>query len=393
VTEATTPKRRRPRGEGSIYKRAEGGWRGAIIVTDPDTGVRVRRVVSGRTQADVRDRLRDLRRQLEQGIGVKPGHPRTLAAYVAAWLPALRQRVRPATWRAHEQYLRCHVLPALGEATLAKLTPTAVERMTAAMIARRLSPTTARGARTTLRLVLRDAERDGLVSRNVAALARPPRMERHELAVLSADETRRLLDGTEADWLGPLYAVAATTGLRQGELLGLTWADVDGLDSLAPSLTVRHSLALAAAGGWELAEPKTPRSRRTLELGATAARALRRQRTRQKEARLVAGDLWQDRAGMVFTDTLGRTLSGSNVTHSFQDALARLGLPHVRFHDLRHGAASLMLAQGVPLKLVSESLGHSSIAITADVYSHLDREQRRESSDAIERALGSGDRA
>src|SRR5664280_2788691 len=123
MTEATTPKRRRPRGEGSIYKRTEGGWRGAVIVTDPDTGARVRRVVSGRTQAEVRDRLRVLRRQLEQGIGVKPGHPKTLAAYVATWLPGLRQRVRPATWRAHEQYLRGHVLPALGEATLAQLTP------------------------------------------------------------------------------------------------------------------------------------------------------------------------------------------------------------------------------------------------------------------------------
>jgi len=392
MTEATTPRRRRPRGEGSIYRRTEGGWRGAIIVTDPDTGARVRRLVSGKTQAEVRDRLRDLRRQLEQGIVVKPGHPRTLAAYVAAWLPALRQRVRPATWRAHEQYLRGHVLPALGEATLAQLTPTAVERMTATMIGRALSPTTARGARTTLRLVLRDAERDGLITRNVAALARPPRMERHELGVLTVDETRRLLAGTETDPLGPLYAVAATTGLRQGELLGLAWADVDGLDGPSPALTVRRSLALAAKGRWALAEPKTARSRRTLELGSTAARAVRRQRTRQKEARLVAGDLWQDRDGLVFTDPIGRPLNGSNVTHAFQVALALLGLPRVRFHDLRHGAASLMLAQGVPLKLVSESLGHSSIAITADVYSHLDREQRRESSDAIERALGSRDR-
>jgi integrase len=402
MAEATTPKRRRPRGEGSIYRCADDRWRGALIVTDPDTGARVRRLVSGRTQAEVRDRLRDLRRQLEQGIGVQPGQPKTLAAYVAAWLPALQQRVRPATWRAHEQYLRLYVLPALGALSLSQLTPTAVERMTATMkparrarssaIERQLSPTTARGARTTLRLVLRDAERDGLVSRNVAALARPPRMERHELAVLTADETRRLLAGTEADALGPLYAVAATTGLRQGELLGLTWPDVDGLDGGSPSLTVRRSLARAAGGGWELAEPKTARSRRTLELGTTAARALRRQRTRQKEARLAAADLWQDRAGHVFTDPIGRPLNGSVVTHSFQMALALLGLPRVRFHDLRHGAASLMLAQGVPLKLVSDQLGHSSIAITADTYSHLDREQRRESSDAIERALASGDR-
>jgi integrase len=115
---------------------------------------------------------------------------------------------------------------------------------------------------------------------------------------------------------------------------------------------------------------------------------LRRQRTRQKEARLAAGDLWQDTRQLVFTDQLGRSLRGANVTHTFSDSLARLGLPHVRFHDLRHGAASLLLAQGVPLKVVSETLGHSGISITADVYAHLSREQRRGAADAMDRALG-----
>jgi integrase len=257
--------------------------------------------------------------------------------------------------------------------------------MTAAMIRRGLSPTTARGARTTLRMILRDAERDGLVVRNVAALARPPRAIRHELRVLTADETRRLLDGTVDDEFGPIYVVAATTGMRLGEVLGLAWPDVE-LAGPAPSLAVRRSLARAETG-YALAEPKTGRSRRTLELAPATVASLRRQKARQAEVRLAAGDLWQDRDRLVFTDELGRSLRPSSVSHAFSAALGRLGLPHVRFHDLRHGLASLLLAQGVPLKVVSDTLGHSGIAITADTYAHLSREQRREAASAIERAL------
>jgi integrase len=387
VTEpTTTPKRRRSRGDGALFQDASGRWRGAVVVTDSDTGARIRRAVSGGTQAAVRDRLRDLQRDLERGIGVKPGQPKTLTAYVAAWLPALRPRVRPSTWRSHEQYLRLYILPALGTVPLARLVPTSVEHMTAGMIGRGLSPTTARGARTTLRMILRDAERDGIVARNVAALARPPRLVRHELRVLTAAETRRLLEGTVDDDLGPLFAVAAVTGLRQGEVLGLRWQDVE-LVGPSPTLTVSRSLA-RTADGYELAEPKTARSRRTLDLAPVAVAALRRQRVRQKEARLAAGDLWQDTRGLVFTDELGRALRGANVTHTFSDSLARLGLPHVRFHDLRHGAASMLLAQGVSLKVVSETLGHSGIAVTADTYAHLTSEQRRGAADAIERAIG-----
>jgi integrase len=174
--------------------------------------------------------------------------------------------------------------------------------------------------------------------------------------------------------------------MRQGEVLGLRWQDLE-LSGPAPSLTVRRSLARAAKG-YALAEPKTARSRRTLELAPATVAALRRQKARQAELRLAAGDLWQNVDRLVFTDTLGRSLQPASVSRAFADALARLGLPHVRFHDLRHGAASLLLAQGVPLKVVSETLGHSGIAITADVYAHLDRAQRREAADAIERAIG-----
>lgn len=386
MAEATTPaRRRRPRGDGSIYETATGRWRGAIVWEDPATGARRRHTVSGATFEAARDRMRELRRRLEDSG--RPTSRATLASWLAGWLEAERARVRPATWRGAELHVRSYIAPAIGRLRLDQVRPSDVERMTAGLVARGLSGQTARHARATLRRALADAQRDGLVASNAAALSRPPRAGRREMRVLTAGETRALLEGTAEDALGPLYALAATTGLRQGELLGLSWADVAGLGGPSPALSVRRSLARAASG-WALAEPKTARSRRTLELGPTAAAALRRQRARQAGARLAAGDLWQDREGLVFTDALGRPLSGTAVSKAFAAALARLGLPRVRFHDLRHGAASLLLAQGVPLKLVSEQLGHSTIAVTADTYAHLDREQRRQAADALERAIG-----
>jgi integrase len=387
MAEATTPKPRRTRGEGSIYKsKVDGRWHAAVVVDDPDTGARRRYVVSGRTMAIAKERLAELRRKL--AATGRPSSKATLTEYLAIWLEAEQRRIRTTTWKSRALHVKNYIGPTLGRIALADLKPSDVERMTDTITAGGRSGLTARHARATLRRALADAERDSLVTRNVASLSRPPRVERKAIQVLSADETRQLIDGTKDDPDGPLFALAITTGLRQGELLGLCWTDVDGLDGRSPTLTVRHSYAQTATG-WALTEAKTARSRRTLELGPTAVRALKRQRTRQKEAKIGAGDLWQDKDQRVFTDSLGRPLGGAEVTRRFQAALARLKLPKIRFHDIRHGVASMLLAQGVPLKLVSEQLGHSTIAITADTYSHLDREQRRASADAIERAIGS----
>jgi integrase len=297
--------------------------------------------------------------------------------------------VRPSTSRAHEQHLRDYILPALGPIKLREIAPSAVERLMGTILSKGRSASTARAVRTTLGQVLHDAQRDGLIVRNAASLARPPRVERHELRILTAGETRQLLDGVAGDAMGPLVVVAATTGLRLGELLGLSWADLE-IDGAQPTLTVHRSMARAAGRNrYALAEPKTGRSRRTIELGSTTTRALRRQKARQAADQLAAGPaIWQNVDLLVFTDELGRPLHPWAVSRAFSAALKRLSLPHVRFHDLRHGVASLLLVQGVPLRLVSEQLGHSSIAITGDIYSHIDREQKRATADALERAIG-----
>lgn len=367
---------RRSKGEGAIWKAADGRIRGSLVLPHPD-GVRtVRRFVSARTRAEVSRKLEALRQQAAAGGPTAE----SLGAYLQRWLVAVKPHLRPATWGSYAQHVRDYWTPGLGAIALTRLAPSHVEGVMARLLESGRSPATVQRARATLRRALHDAQRDGLVNRNAAALARPPRVERREMRALTPDEVRRLLQAT-ADL--PIVALAVTTGLRLGELLGLRWSDID-LD--ARTLVVRRALARTHSGGYALAEPKTARSRRTVVLGAVALEALRRRRVQQAADRLAAGSAWQDTDGAVFTDALGRLLDPREVSRSFRRLADRLGLP-VRFHDLRHTAASLMLAGGVPLKVVSDVLGHSSIAITADVYAHVAPDARREAAEALDRAL------
>ena len=386
-TKPDTVQEKRPRranGEGSLtHDETRGRWRGAVTWTDPD-GTRRRRAFSGRTHADVRDRMRDLRKELDAGR--TPASTRTVADYLTGWLEPERTRVRPATWAYRQGHVKLYIVPELGNITLASLTPRDVERMTAGMVERGLAPRTAAGCRTTLRKALGDAVRDRLVARNVAALARPPRVPGRTVEYLDRAELRVLLDSLGDDQLGSLVTLAAATGLRQGELLGLTWQDVD---TARATLGVRQSMARDGAGGYTLAEPKTTRSRRVVHLPGLAVDALVRQRELQAAARDAAGpEVWQgDGLGLVFTDDIGRPLRGDRVTHKFAPLLARAGVKHVPFHALRHSWATLALASGVPLKVISDNLGHASIAVTASFYSGIVPELNRDAADAIGRAL------
>jgi integrase len=302
-------------------------------------------------------------------------------------------------------HVRVYLIPALGRYALARLSAADVERAMAAFEATGrpdrpakrgrgrqnaggISRQTVRHIRSTLRRALADAVRNpreyGLV-RNAAADARPPAVEHRPILYLSAADLRRLIEATAEDELGPLYALAATTGLRLGELLGLEWGDLsDG------TLRVRRSLAKDKDGGWSLAEPKSARSRRTIPVPVRARQALETQRTRQRFAKAAGGSAWQDRDGLVFTDAVGRPLRPEAVSREFGKARDRAGVPRIRFHDLRHSAATALLSAGVPLAVISEWLGHSGIAITAAEYAAVVPELMTEAADAMDRALGNG---
>lgn len=372
---------RRGAGEGTIRQRTDGRWEGRLTI-GYGGGRRIRKSFFGATRRDVQQRLATAAKALEQGI--RPASERlTVGTYLEEWLAAGEGSLRPLTHRRYAQLVRGHIAPALGRIGLARLSPADVERLLSAMVAGGAAPRSAHHARAVLRAALARAMRHGLVTRNVAALAAAPKVERPEVRVLSPGDVRRLLEAVQGDRLEALYLLAIATGARQGELLSLSWDDVD-----LERGTMRIRTSLQRVGGvLRRVEPKTSRSRRTVVLPAIAVRALREHRHRQLQERLWAGSRWQDR-GFVFARSIGTGLEGPTVTRAFQTALAAANLPRVTFHALRHTAASLLLAQGVHPRVVMEQLGHSTIALTMNTYSHVIPALEREAADRMDRALG-----
>ncbi len=205
-------------------------------------------------------------------------------------------------------------------------------------------------------------------------------MRRQEIRALAPSEAKALLEAVREDRLGPLFTVALATGARQGELFGLRWQDLD-LD--AGTMRIRQTVS-RIDGRYQFGEPKTERSRRTIDLPAFATTALREQRRRQAEERLLAGRRWQDLA-LVFATTIGTPLDGAPVSDRLHELLAAAGLPRMRFHNLRHACASLLLAQGVPARVVMDVLGHSQIAVTLNTYSHVIPALKQDAAERLDR--------
>lgn len=264
--------------------------------------------------------------------------------------------MRPTTLRRYRQLVTHQLVPHLGRIPLARLTPSDVEGMLRQLHG---APRSAHHARAVLRTALNRAMRHGLITRNAAALAEAPRVARREAQALDPAQARRLLAALDGHPMRAMFLLAMTSGLRKGELLGLRWSDVD---LAGGTLTVRRSLQ-HIDGRFEAVEPKTEGSRRTVHLPAIAVTALAEHRTQQAAASVVGA--------YIFTTPSGQPLHGTTVWRTFQAVLAEAGLPAMPFHGLRHTTASLLLAQGVPARVVMELLGHSSIQLTLTTYSHV----------------------
>lgn len=373
-------RKKRGQNEGGCYQRKDGRWE-ATLSLGIVNGKPKRKSFYAPTKAEAMRLMRDAQRQHEQGIPVDV--PRqTVAQFLDRWLEdSVKPTVRPKTHHSYAQLVRLHLTPALGHHQLAKLAPQHVQAMLNAKLAAGLSPRTVQYLRAVLRRALGQALKWGLVARNVATLVDPPRSVQHEMTFLSPDQARAFLNAARGDRLEALYSVAVALGLRQGEALGLRWGDVD-LD--AGTITVRVALQ-RIDGKLQLVEPKTAQSRRTVAVPSSVAVALREHRVRQLEERLLAGARWQDR-GLVFPSTIGTPLDARNVVRHFKAVLSSARLPDMRWHDLRHTCASLLLAQKVPPRVVMETLGHSQIGMTMR-YSHVIPEAQREVADLMDRLL------
>ena len=370
---------RRGNGEGTIVRRADGRWTAAIITERYE-----RKWIYGKTRRDVSDRLGKLRNDVAEGRPIV-NERLTMAEYLNRWLyDVAKHRTRPMTWRGYEHLVRLHILPTLGRVRLAKLSPQHVQTLiTKKSREGRLGPRTIQYMHSVLRAALNQAVRWRMVHYNAAAMVSPPRTVRAEVKVLTPGEARQLLDTARGDRLEALYSVALALGLRQGEALGLKWSDVD-LD--AAVLRVRRASQRIPHHGTQLVETKTARSRRTLAMPPIVIHALRAHRARQVVERLAAGDRWVD-LDLVFPSDRGTLADGPNVTHRFHRLLKKAGLPPMRFHDLRHACASLLLVQGVHPRVVMETLGHSQISLTMNTYSHVLPALQREAAEKMEEVL------
>ncbi|HVM31473.1 MAG TPA: site-specific integrase [Candidatus Limnocylindrales bacterium] len=373
---------RRGPGEGSIYPRKDGRWAGSVHIGYED-GKRVRKHVMGRTRNEVKDKLAVVMRAHEEKRPI-PDQRAKLGPFLRRWLDEVaKPTLRPSTYRSYDSILKIHLVPCLGHIALARLTPADVQAFLNGRSTKGLSPRRVQYIHAVLRRALGTAERWGMVSRNVAKLVEVPRVLHREMTPLTPEQARALIEASVADRHRALWITALGTGLRQGELLALRWEDV-GLD--AGVLRVRHSLA-NVGGVLTLQEPKTDRSRRTVVLPDSVVAALRAHRTRQLMDRLAAGARWVD-TGHVFTTMIGRPHHAATITRAFADALNRAGLPRVRFHDLRHSAATFLLAQGMTLEDVKQLLGHSSITLTSNTYGHLLEQRQRQVAQAMDAVLG-----
>jgi integrase len=369
---------KRGHGEGSIYQRKDGRWVGSISLPGAK-----RKDFYGQTRRAVAKKLAAALRDTQQGLPVTNDRI-TVQQFLERWLDEVaKPKVGPRTYESYRQQLRLHVLPELGKKRLTQLSPADLQRYMNQKLAGGLSPRTVQYHRAILRRALSQALRWGLVARNIATLVDPPRVPRKQIEPLSPEETEQFLRAVRGQRLEALYTVALALGLRQGEALGLRWADVD-LERAVIRVQVQVQ---RIAGTLQLTELKTDKSRRTVSLPAFAVDALREQKIRQLEERLLAGARWQDH-GLVFPSTIGTPMDARNLVKQYHALLERAGLPRKRFHDLRHTCATLLLIQGEDLNVVKEVLGHSQISITADLYQYVVEALKRRAADKMQALLG-----
>lgn len=375
---------KRGQNEGSIYRRKDGKWVGAVTI--PGSGGK-RKTFTGATQREVRERVTTARAALDRGESLAGGKL-TVGAFLERWLrDVVAPNKAPKTHRNYAGLVRRNIAPGIGAIPLDRLRPQDVQRLLIDLAAGDLAGKAAslQRVREVLRNALNQALRWELVARNAAALVEPPQYRRPEREPFTPEEARAFLAAAAKDRTGGIYVVAMALGLRQGEVLGLRWGAVD----LAAG-TLRVEAQVQVVGGkLTVRELKTARSRRTLPIPDVVRRALVAERARQHDAMLKAGERWKGNAeGLVFTTGVGTPLSPRNLMRSYYRILGRSGLRHQRFHDLRHFCGSTLAMRRVPERQVMEILGHADVRTTQNYYIHVRADEQRAAVAEMDKLLG-----
>lgn len=370
---------------GRLRKRGKRSWELSFDLPKQADGERRRKWenVKG-TKAEAQQRLRELITEAEGGLVLNTTKT-TVETYLLRWLDSHAHRVRKRTIYGYRNYVKRYMLPALGGTRLTQLEPAAIEHLYASMLKVGLSAMTVRHTHRMLKKALKQAVRWNLIPRNPTDMIDPPAVQRKEMLTLDSEQLRALLAHAQATspMYGPAIYLAAHTGMRRGELVGLKWTDIDSANAI---IAVSREIVIVPGQGHLITPPKSAQGRRSIAIPPVVVAELKLHRAAQAEHRLRVGPAWADE-DWVFTRPDGRHLHADELTRVFKNLREDLELPPVRLHDLRHTHATLMLKAGVHLKVVQERLGHSTVAITGDTYSHVTPGLQRSAAESFERVL------
>jgi integrase len=366
-----------------ITKRKDGLFQGMYTAQTPNGPKR--KYVYGRKYKEVEKKLAEAMGNAAKGL-VFDDENQTMAQYMERWIEdSARGDLGHRAYHNYKLQIRRHISPAFGRLKLSKLTAAHIQSLYAAKLRDGLKPSSVRYIHAVLHRALEQAVRFNLIPFNPAARVDPPKIRQEEITPLDAEQARRFLQAARGDRFEALHVISLTVGLRMGEALGLKWSDID-FD--AKTLRVNRQLQrVRDGGGLVFSEPKNA-SRRTVDLPQRAVEALRSHRKKQMEGQLRAGSGWQDQ-GLVFASNKGTPLDAQNIVNRhFKPLLKQARLPSIRWHDLRHTYATLLLARGTHPTYVQKSLGHASVQLTLDRYSHWMPSMGRNTAEGIDEALG-----
>ena len=369
---------------GNLRKRGKQSWSITYeLPRDLLTGKRRQKVISIKgSKRDAEQRLIQLLAERDNGL-VVPSAKTTVGEYLKSWLLTYAEgAVAPTTYRRYEQLLRVHVTPVIGGIPLQRLEPLHVQAIYTSMAEKNLAARTIVQAHRVLREAIHHAVKWQLVVRNVADSVELPRPERFKPMILEPEQLLHVLAAADDTPYGAFFFLAAATGLRQSELCGLSWTSVDLERS---TLTVEQSCHWIPRQGFVFRQPKTTTSIRTVTLSPHTVQRLREHRHEQVQERLAAGPAYE--GDLVLADGVGGPLHPSNIRDAWRGIVKKADVEGLRVHDLRHCHASMLLRRGVSLKAISARLGHSSIAVTADLYAHLTGDLEQAAADEFDRAL------
>ena len=351
--------KKRANGEGSITRRESGSWRAQIVINNK------RLTFGAKTREECKVWLSKMQEQVGQGLTYEVSR-QTIREFIQIWFESAQTTIRQKTAQQYALMIKSRIIPGLGDVRLVELRLDQVDRFYAGLIAKGVGPQMVCYVHRVLHRALQKAVKLGYLSRNPAHGATLPRIHRPEMSVFEESQVSQFLVAVHGTRNEALYQLAIATGMRQGELLGLKWSDIDWKRGL---IYVRRQVYRVTGKGFVFEEPKTNSGRRIIFIGQSVLQSLSEHYQRQELEKVYYKD-WQDN-GLVFPSTAGTPMDQRNLLRDYAAALKLAGLEKIRFHDLRHTAASLMISHDIPINVVSRMLGHSRPSVTLDIYAHV----------------------